>query len=132
VARRLLADAPTGLLSPASAGLRGLLLCILMAGLPFRPGGLGPAVWPAASLDALPLRTPAGRMDPISGWLLLLLGWRWLATGFCRFPPPPQGPAEAAQLPSASMPVMRQLLANSPGLVDDRAPPCWLVSCWRR
>jgi len=116
----LLADAPAGLLSRQLAGLSGLVLCLLMAGLPFLTrAGLALLVLACGLLWMLwALRTPAGRIGPISGWLLLLLGVAVLATGFS---PVPIAAAKGLLKLLSYLGVyalMRQLLANSPAWWD--------------
>jgi len=128
----LLADAPTGLLSTAGSGLWGLVLCILMAGLPFLTRralallvlacGLLWMLWRCG-------RSGADRTDQPAGcccWLGAGCATRLLAG--C--PPRPKVPAEAAQ------PYLRRLCPDapvagelSPAWWTDRGQPCWLVSC---
>jgi len=84
----LLAGAPGGWLSRRLPELAGLVLCVLMAGLPLLnrvslsllilASGLLWVVWA--------LQTPPGRIGPINGWLLLFLGLTVLATGFSPVP----------------------------------------------
>ncbi len=116
-----------GLFASSAAGplarhlplLAGLVLCALMAGLPLvtRPGlsllilssGLLWLIWA--------LCTPAGRIGPISGWLLVMLAVAVLATGFS---PVPTAAAKGLLKLLSYLGVyalMRQLLAT--------APPWW-------
>ncbi len=99
--------------------LAGLVLCALMAGLPLvTRAGLTLLITAAGLLWLLwALCTPAGRIGPISGWLLVILGVSVLATGFS--PVPAAAATGLIKLLSylGVYALMRQLLAT--------APPWW-------
>jgi putative inorganic carbon (HCO3(-)) transporter len=99
--------------------LAGLVLCALMAGLPLvTRTGLSLLITAAGLLWLLwALCTPAGRIGPISGWLLVMLGVSVLATGFS--PVPAAAVNGLIKLLSylGVYALMRQLLAT--------APPWW-------
>lgn len=99
--------------------LAGLVLCALMAGLPLvTRAGLTLLITAAGLLWLLwALCTPAGRIGPISGWLLVMLGVSVLATGFS--PVPAAAATGLIKLLSylGVYALMRQLLAT--------APPWW-------
>lgn len=99
--------------------LAGLVLCALMAGLPLvTRAGLTLLITAAGLLWLLwALCTPAGRIGPISGWLLVMLGVSVLATGFS--PVPAAAANGLIKLLSylGVYALMRQLLAT--------APPWW-------
>lgn len=84
----LLADQPPGPLGTRLSLLAGLVLCALMAGLPLvTRSGLSLLITAAGLLWLLwSLRTPAGAIRPISGWLLAMLAVAVLATGFSPVP----------------------------------------------
>lgn len=116
-----------GLFAGSSAGplarnlplLAGLVLCALMAGLPLvTRGGLSLLILSSGLLWLIwALCTPAGRIGPISGWLLVMLAVAVLATGFS--PVPTAAAKGLLKLLSylAVYALMRQLLAT--------APPWW-------
>jgi putative inorganic carbon (HCO3(-)) transporter len=115
----LLASSPGGPLSRHLPTVAGLVLCALMAGLPLvTRSGLSLLITACGLLWLVwALRTPAGRIGPISGWLLLLLGVLVLATGFS---PVPAAAAKGLLKLLSYLGVyalMRQLLAT--------APPWW-------
>jgi putative inorganic carbon (HCO3(-)) transporter len=96
--------------------LAGVLLCALMAGLPLvTRGGLSLLIVACGLLWlAWALRTPAGRIGAISGWLLLMLALALLATGFS---PVPAAAAKGFLKLLSYLGVyalMRQLLAAAP------------------
>jgi putative inorganic carbon (HCO3(-)) transporter len=99
--------------------LAGLVLCALMAGLPLvTRAGLTLLITAAGLLWLLwALCTRAGRIGPISGWLLVMLGVSVLATGFS--PVPAAAATGLIKLLSylGVYALMRQLLAT--------APPWW-------
>ncbi len=114
----LLAGAEGPLASRLSL-VAGLVLCALMAGLPLvTRGGLSLLITASGLLWVLwALCTPPGRIGPISGWLLVMLGVMILATGFS--PVPIAAAKGLAKLVSylGVYALMRQLLAA--------APPWW-------
>jgi putative inorganic carbon (HCO3(-)) transporter len=115
----LLASSPGGPLSRHLPTVAGLVLCALMAGLPLvTRSGLSLLITACGLLWLVwALRTPAGRIGTISGWLLLLLGVLVLATGFS---PVPAAAAKGLLKLLSYLGVyalMRQLLAT--------APPWW-------
>ncbi|WP_259739231.1 IctB family putative bicarbonate transporter [Synechococcus sp. CS-205] len=96
--------------------LAGLVLCALMAGLPLvTRAGLSLLILSSGLLWLIwALCTPAGRIGPISGWLLLMLGLAVLATGFS--PVPTAAAKGLLKLVSylGVYALMRQLLATAP------------------
>lgn len=104
------------LLSEQLPLLAGLLLCALMAGLPLvSRGGLSLLISACGLLWLMwALRSPAGRIGAISGWLLLMLALALLSTGFSPFP----AAAAKGLLKLLSYlgvyALMRQLLAAAP------------------
>lgn len=84
----LLAGQQPGPLGTRLSLLAGLVLCALMAGLPLvTRSGLSLLITAAGLLWLLwSLRTPAGAIRPISGWLLAMLAVAVLATGFSPVP----------------------------------------------
>ena len=112
----LLRDRPTGPITAHLATLAGLVLCALMAGLPLLTrGGLSLLILACGLLWLLwALRTPAGRLSPIHGWLLLVLALAVLATGFS--PVPVAAAKGLLKLVSylGVYALMRQLLASAP------------------
>ena len=84
----LLATGQPGVLSGRLPLLAGLVLCALMAGLPLvTRSGLSLLILASGLLWLLwALRTPAGAIRPISGWLLAMLAVAVLATGFSPVP----------------------------------------------
>jgi putative inorganic carbon (HCO3(-)) transporter len=114
-----LAAASGGPLASRLSLLSGLVLCALMAGLPFvTRAGLSLLILAAGLLWLFwALSTPPGRIRGISGWLLLMLGIAVLATGFS---PVPAAAAKGLLKLTSYLGVyalMRQLLAS--------APPWW-------
>jgi putative inorganic carbon (HCO3(-)) transporter len=113
-----------GLLAQHSAGpltarlnlVAGMVLCALMAGLPLvTRSGLTLLITAAGLLWLLwALRTPAGQVGTISGWLLVMLGVAVLATGFS--PVPVAAFKGLMKLVSylGVYALMRQLLAEAP------------------
>jgi putative inorganic carbon (hco3(-)) transporter len=79
----LLADGPSGPLSAQLPLVAGSVLCALMAGLPLvTRGGLSLLIVAAGLLWLVwALRTPAGPIRAISGWLLAVVAVAVLATG---------------------------------------------------
>jgi putative inorganic carbon (HCO3(-)) transporter len=77
-----------GALSRHLPQVAGWVLCALMLGLPWvTRGGLSLLIAAAGLLWLLwALRTPAGRIGPINGWLLAVLAIAVLATGFSPVP----------------------------------------------
>ena len=112
----LFADTVPGPLSSKLSLLSGIVLCALMVGLPLvTRGGLSLLILAAGLLWLLwALRTPAGPIRGISGWLLLLLGIALLATGFS--PVPVAAFKGLLKLVSylGVYALMRQLLAEAP------------------
>ena len=100
--------------------ISGLVVCALMAGLPLvTRAGLSLLITAAGLLWLLwALRTPAGRIGPISGWLLVILGVMVLASGTS--PVPVAAVKGLAKLVSylGVYALMRQLLARSPAWWD--------------
>ena len=96
--------------------ISGLVVCALMAGLPLvTRAGLSLLITAAGLLWLLwALRTPAGRIGPISGWLLVILGIMLLASGTS--PVPVAAAKGLAKLVSylGVYALMRQLLATAP------------------
>ncbi|MEI7951098.1 MAG: putative bicarbonate transporter, IctB family, partial [Synechococcaceae cyanobacterium ELA182] len=84
----LLTDRQGGALARHLPQLAGWVLCALMLGLPWvTRGGLSLLIAAAGLLWLLwALRTPAGRIGPINGWLLAVLAIAVLATGFSPVP----------------------------------------------
>jgi len=112
----LLAHGTSGPLAKHLPTVAGLVLCALMAGLPLvTRSGLSLLILAAGLLWLLwALRTPAGTIGPISGWLLVVLGVSVLATGFS--PVPKEALQGLAKLVSylGVYALMRQLLAEEP------------------
>ena len=79
----VLASLPAGPLTSQLPLLSGVVLCALMAGLPLvTRSGLSLLILAAGLLWLLwALRTPAGGLGAINGWLLLVLGLAVVATG---------------------------------------------------
>ncbi len=79
----VLASLPAGPLTNQLPLLSGVVLCALMAGLPLvTRSGLSLLILAAGLLWLLwALRTPAGGLGAINGWLLLVLGLAVVATG---------------------------------------------------
>lgn len=125
----LLAGAEGPLASRLSL-VAGLVLCALMAGLPLvTRGGLSLLITASGLLWVLwALCTPPGRIGPISGWLLVMLGVMILATGFS--PVPIAAAKGLAKLVSylGVYALMRQLLAVAPPGGIGSWLPCWLAS----
>jgi putative inorganic carbon (HCO3(-)) transporter len=100
--------------------ISGLVICALMAGLPLvTRAGLSLLIAAAGLLWLLwALRSPAGRIGPISGWLLVILGIMLLASGTS--PVPVAAAKGLAKLVSylGVYALMRQLLAQSPAWWD--------------
>jgi putative inorganic carbon (HCO3(-)) transporter len=98
----------------------GLVICALMAGLPLvTRAGLSLLITAAGLLWLLwALRSPAGRIGPISGWLLVILAVMVLASGYS--PVPVAAAKGLAKLVSylGVYALMRQLLAQSPAWWD--------------
>ena len=111
-----LAGLPSGPLTSRLPLLAGVVLCALMAGLPLvTRGGLSLLILAAGLLWLIwALRTPAGPLGAINGWLLLLLGIAVLATG-CS-PVPVAAFKGLLKLLSylGVYALMRQLLAEAP------------------
>ena len=84
----LLAGRPAGPLGRHLPQLAGLVLCALMAGLPLvTRAGLSLLIAACGLLWILwSLRTPAGPIGAINGWLLAVLAVAVLATGFSPVP----------------------------------------------
>jgi len=112
----VLAGEPSGPLTGRLPALAGIVLCALMAGLPLvTRGGLSLLILAAGLLWLIwALRTPAGGLGPINGWLLLLLGIAVVATG-CS-PVPVAAFKGLLKLVSylGVYALMRQLLAEAP------------------
>jgi putative inorganic carbon (HCO3(-)) transporter len=112
----VLAAQPSGPLTDRLPALAGIVLCALMAGLPLvTRGGLSLLILAAGLLWLIwALRTPAGGLGPINGWLLLLLGIAVVATG-CS-PVPVAAFKGLLKLVSylGVYALMRQLLAEAP------------------
>jgi putative inorganic carbon (HCO3(-)) transporter len=112
----VLAGQPSGPLTGRLPALAGIVLCALMAGLPLvTRGGLSLLILAAGLLWLIwALRTPAGGLGPINGWLLLLLGIAVVATG-CS-PVPVAAFKGLLKLVSylGVYALMRQLLAEAP------------------
>jgi len=79
----VLANPSGGPLTSRLPLVAGVVLCALMAGLPLvTRGGLSLLILAAGLLWLVwALRTPAGGLGPINGWLLVLLGLAVVATG---------------------------------------------------
>ena len=99
-----------------TSSIAGIIICALMAGLPLvTRGGLSLLILAAGLLWLIwALRTPAGGLGPINGWLLLLLGIAVVATG-CS-PVPVAAFKGLLKLVSylGVYALMRQLLAEAP------------------
>jgi putative inorganic carbon (HCO3(-)) transporter len=112
----VLAGQASGPLTSRLPALAGIVLCALMAGLPLvTRGGLSLLILAAGLLWLIwALRTPAGGLGPINGWLLLLLGIAVVATG-CS-PVPVAAFKGLLKLVSylGVYALMRQLLAEAP------------------
>lgn len=112
----LLAQHSAGPLTARLSLLAGMVLCALMAGLPLvTRSGLTLLITAAGLLWLLwALRTPAGQVGTISGWLLVMLGVAVLATGFS--PVPVAAFKGLMKLVSylGVYALMRQLLAEAP------------------
>jgi len=112
----LLAQRSAGPLTARLSLVAGVVLCALMAGLPLvTRSGLTLLITAAGLLWLLwALRTPAGQIGPISGWLLVMLGVAVLATGFS--PVPVAAFKGLMKLVSylGVYALMRQLLAEAP------------------
>lgn len=116
----LLQNQPPGLLSAQLPTIAGLVLCALMAGLPFvTRGGLSLLILASGLLWLLwALRTPPGRIGAINGWVLTVLALAVLATGFS--PVPVAAAKGLLKLLSyvGVYALMRQLLATAPAWWD--------------
>jgi putative inorganic carbon (HCO3(-)) transporter len=112
----LLAQHSAGPLTARLSLVAGVVLCALMAGLPLvTRSGLTLLITAAGLLWLLwALRTPAGQVGTISGWLLVMLGVAVLATGFS--PVPVAAFKGLMKLVSylGVYALMRQLLAEAP------------------
>ena len=112
----VLASLPAGPLTSQLPLLSGVVLCALMAGLPLvTRSGLSLLILAAGLLWLLwALRTPAGGLGAINGWLLLVLGLAVVATG-CS-PVPVAAFKGLLKLVSylGVYALMRQLLASAP------------------
>ncbi len=112
----LLAQHSAGPLTARLSLVAGMVLCALMAGLPLvTRSGLTLLITAAGLLWLLwALRTPAGQVGTISGWLLVMLGVAVLATGFS--PVPVAAFKGLMKLVSylGVYALMRQLLAEAP------------------
>ena len=112
----VLASLPAGPLTSRLPLLSGVVLCALMAGLPLvTRSGLSLLILAAGLLWVLwALRTPAGGLGPINGWLLMVLGLAVVATG-CS-PVPVAAFKGLLKLVSylGVYALMRQLLATAP------------------
>jgi putative inorganic carbon (HCO3(-)) transporter len=112
----LLASGPVGALGNRLAGVSGIVLCALMAGLPLvTRSGLSLLIAACGLLWVLwALRTPPGRLGAINLALLLVLAVALLATG-CS--PVPVAAAKGLMKLASYLGVyalIRQLLAHSP------------------
>ena len=113
-----------GLLSATRSGplarrlpeIAGIVICVLMAGLPvLSRGGVGLLITASGALWVLwALRSPAGRLGAINLWILAILAIALLATGFS--PVPLAAAKGLAKLVSylGVYALLRQLLAQSP------------------
>ena len=112
----LLRNHPGGQLSERLPTIAGVVLCVLMAGLPFvTRGGLSLLILASGLLWLLwALRTPPGRIGAINGWVLAVLALAVLATGFS--PVPVAAAKGLLKLVSylGVYALMRQLLASAP------------------
>jgi putative inorganic carbon (HCO3(-)) transporter len=112
----VLAGQASGPLTSRLPALAGIVLCALMAGLPLvTRGGLSLLILAAGLLWLIwALRTPAGGLGRINGWLMLLLGLAVISTG-CS-PVPVAAFKGLLKLVSylGVYALMRQLLAEAP------------------
>ena len=112
----VLAGHASGPLTSRLPALAGIVLCALMAGLPLvTRGGLSLLILAAGLLWLIwALRTPAGGLGRINGWLMLLLGLAVISTG-CS-PVPVAAFKGLLKLVSylGVYALMRQLLAEAP------------------